>query len=55
MIIHTRQYLVTLLFADLPSLSPSFHEMTFILVIIILTLCGRLVIYKSIEHKSGTI
>ena len=35
MIIHyncTRQFLVALVFADLPSLSPSFHEMIFILV-----------------------
>ena len=33
--LHYRQYLVGLLFADLPSLSPpSFHEMIFILVII---------------------
>ena len=29
-----RQFLVALLFADLPSLSPSFHEMIFILVMI---------------------
>ena len=32
--LHYRQYLVVLLFADLPSLSPSFHEMIFILVTI---------------------
>ena len=29
--LHYREYLVALLFADLPSLSPSFHEMIFIL------------------------
>ena len=36
MIIHyncTRQFLVARVFADLPSLSPSIHEMIFILVI----------------------
>ena len=30
--LHYRQYLVAHLFADLPSLSPSFHEMIFTLV-----------------------
>ena len=42
MIIHYQlQYLVALLFDDLPSLSPSFHEMIFILVPLIFLLLKR--------------
>ena len=33
--LHNKQYLVALVFADLPSLSPSFHEMIFTLVSIV--------------------
>ena len=50
--LHYRQFLVALLFTDLPSLSPSFHEMIFILVYSEV-LCGLCrVVYLVVNNQS---
>ena len=49
--LHYRQFLVALLFVDLPSLSSSFHEMIFTLVYIQCTRKGRCVSLQKARRK----